>query len=216
MTSAQCLQEALIANHLNVALDVQQKMLAFIEQMQKWNSVFNLTAIRDFEKAIWLHLVDSLSIHSYLHGQRIIDVGSGAGLPGIPLALLCPDKQFVLLDSNSKKTRFLQQMVYELGLSNVLVTHERVENYRPSMSFDSIMTRAFATLAVMLEKTAHLASNHGQFLAMKGAYPSEELAALPADFKVRYVERLNLVGLSVERHLVCIERSFDEKNSRDR
>lgn len=200
-------QQALLKNKLTIPNETQQKMLFFVELILKWNTVFNLTAIRDFEQAIYLHLIDSLVIHSYLHGERIIDVGSGAGLPGIPLALLCPEKQFVILDSNGKKTRFIQQAIIELNLTNATVIHSRVETYQPEQGFDSIITRAFATLAVMLKQTTHLLTPHGQFLAMKGIYPTAELAELPADFTVHAVHHLKIQGIAAERHLVCIGRS---------
>jgi len=216
MNNIQILNEALNKNNLHISNEIQQKMILFVDLILKWNKVFNLTAIRDIDQAIWLHLVDSLIIQSYLHGKKIIDVGSGAGLPGIPLALLFPEKQFVLLDSNGKKTRFIQQAIIELGLKNVSVIQSRVENFLPEVSFDSIITRAFATLDVMLEQTNHLLAPKGQFLAMKGIYPAAEIAALPAEFKILAVHRLNISGVSAERHLVCIERSLaGEKNSSD-
>jgi len=201
------LKNALADNNFQISNEIQQKMIFFLELMEKWNAVFNLTAIRDFEKSIWIHLIDSLMIQSYVRGDRVIDVGSGAGLPGIPLALIFPDKHFVLLDSNGKKTRFIQQAVVELGLNNIEVIQSRVENYRPEQRFDSIITRAFATLAVMLERTAHLLARQGQFLAMKGVYPAEEITSIPAGFNLIAAHRFEIKGLEAERHLICIERS---------
>lgn len=191
---------------LDLAPAIQDKLICYIELLTKWNKVFNLTAIRDPEDMVVLHILDSLAIVPYLHGHRIIDIGSGAGLPGIPLCLVSPDKEFVLLDSNSKKTRFLTQVVLELGIKNVTVEHARCEKFRPAHCFDSIMTRAFASLKEMLEMTEHLLSEQGQFLAMKGIYPEAEIKAIPAQFKLRAVHRLVVEGLEAERHLVCIGR----------
>lgn len=200
------LQKALLDNHIDIPSATAEKMLQYLHLIREWNRVFNLTSITDHQEMIMLHLIDSLSIAPFLHGNRIIDVGSGAGLPGIPLALISPDKIFTLLDSNNKKTRFLTQAILDLKLNHVDVQHKRVEEFHPEQKFDSILSRAFASLKVMLESTEHLLNEHGQFLAMKGVYPETELKDIPKRFKVLAVHKLNIKGLDAERHLVCMEK----------
>lgn len=178
---------------------------AYLELLQKWNRVFNLTSITEMAEMIPLHLLDSLSISPYLHGNRIIDVGTGAGLPGIPLAIVHPEKSFTLLDSNGKKTRFLMQAKAALHLNNVDIIHSRCEDFHPAEYFDSILSRAFASLREMVIATQHLLNPQGQFLAMKGVYPETEINELPPEFKVSAIHTLKIQGLSAERHLVCIE-----------
>jgi 16S rRNA (guanine527-N7)-methyltransferase len=185
---------------------VCQQLTQYLLLMQRWNAVFNLTAIDDFADMVHLHILDSLVISPYLQGSRIIDVGTGAGLPGIPLALTQTDKQFVLLDSNSKKTRFLTQVILDLKITNVEVVHARCEDFQPVPKFDSIVSRAFSSIAVMLEKTQHMLATNGQFLAMKGTYPASEIAAMPPDFAMLSAHKLELKDLAVERHLVCIQK----------
>jgi len=198
------LREMLRDNGHFFSEEQQDKFLAYLALLNQWNQVFNLTAIRDAKESVLLHILDSLSIRDYLHGNRILDVGSGAGLPGIPLAIALPEKQFVLLDSNHKKTRFLRQVMYELQLKNVDVVHTRCEDFRPEKLFDSILSRAFASIKVMLEITQHLVLPHGQFLAMKGVYPQAELTDIPPKFKLLTVHKLEIKGLAAERHLVVV------------
>jgi 16S rRNA (guanine527-N7)-methyltransferase len=151
-----------------------------------------------------LHLLDSLAITPFVKKQgRYIDVGTGAGLPGIPLAICYPDAHFSLLDSNSKKTRFLTQACHELGLSNTSVIHSRVEEYRPQQLFDFVLSRAYASLKDMLDSAHHLCAEKGQFLAMKGIFPKDELEALPDHYFIKS-QRLKLPFLSAERHIICI------------
>ncbi|BBL72960.1 16S rRNA (guanine(527)-N(7))-methyltransferase RsmG [Methylomagnum ishizawai] len=178
------------------------RMLAFLDLMRKWNRTYNLTAIRDLNTAVDLHLLDSLTAAPYLHGASVLDVGTGAGLPGIPLAILCPDKAFALLDSNAKKTRFVQQAVIELGLKNVDVITARVEQYRPERGFDTVLARAFASLAEIVAATARLLAPGGRILAQKGVWPQQEIETLKGR-GVR-VHKLAIPGLDVERHLVEI------------
>ncbi|OAI48760.1 hypothetical protein AYO45_04250 [Gammaproteobacteria bacterium SCGC AG-212-F23] len=179
----------------------------YLKLLQQWNRVHNLTAITDPEQMVILHILDSLAISPYLYGQRLLDVGTGAGLPGIPLAIKHPEKEFTLLDSNSKKTRFLTQVKHELQIKNINIIHSRVEDFHPDKNFDSILSRAFSSLEVMLQTTQHLLAAGGQFLAMKGIYPEEELKAIPETFKVTAVHTLTIQGLDAKRCLVCIERS---------
>ena len=152
------LAKALSTNAYQLSADKQNKLSAYLQLMERWNKVFNLTAIRDPFDMVWLHIVDSLSIGPYLHGTKIIDVGTGAGLPGIPLALTHTDKQFALLDSNSKKTRFLVQVCADLDIKNIEVVHARCEDFQSPTGFDSIVSRAFSSIAVMLATTQHLRS----------------------------------------------------------
>ncbi len=153
------------------------------------------------------HLLDSLSVLPHLPAGRVIDVGTGPGLPGIPLAIALPDQQFVLLDSNGKKTRFLVQALGALGLDNVEVVNERVENYRPSLKFDVIISRAFSSIADMLQASEHLLGKNGRFLAMKGKYPKSELEQLPAGFQLLAAIPLAIKGLEGERHLLMLGRT---------
>jgi len=210
------LHESLVANNHLAALEIEEKLAAYLELLNKWNRVYNLTAIRDLRESVLLHILDSLAIRQYLHGNYIIDVGTGAGLPGIPLALICPDKQFVLLDSNSKKTRFLSQVMYELELRNVQVVHSRCEDFSAQKKFDSILSRAFASIQVMLESTQHLLAEQGQFLAMKGVYPVAEIKAIPQSFQVIAVHKLSIKRLDAERHLACVTKGVTiGQNHRD-
>lgn len=180
----------------------RERLLGFLILMQKWNRVFNLTAIRDLRTAVDLHLLDSLTLRPYLHGRRILDVGTGAGLPGIPLAILEPDREFVLLDSNAKKTRFVQQAVIELGLKNVDVVTSRVEQYRPQRGFDTVVARAFASLSEIWSVTARFLLPRGRILAQKGQRPGEELEGLEG--RAVQIHRLTIPDLDAERHLIEI------------
>ena len=179
-------------------------LLAYVALLAKWNRAYNLTAVREPREMVSRHLLDSLAVAPHLSGTRLVDVGSGAGLPGIPLALACPERTVVLLDSNGKKTRFMTQAAAELGLGNVSVVHSRVEAYAPEPRFDLVISRAFASLADMLRTTAHLVTAQGRFLAMKGAYPAAELEALPEGFVLEEAIRLRVPGLDAERHLIAL------------
>ena len=182
----------------------RQRLLAFVRLLAKWNAAYNLTAVRDPEEMITRHLLDSLVLLPYLQGPRVLDIGTGPGLPGIPLAIARPDCFFTLLDANAKKTRFVTQALGELGLKNVEVVQTRVENYRPVEKFDTLVARAFSSIADMLNNAQHLCAPGGRFLAMKGVYPEEELAAIPADYVVNEVVALKVPGLDAARHLAII------------
>ena len=200
------------AVQLGVSLDgaALDRLMAYVALLVKWNRAYNLTAVRDPAEMIEKHLLDSLSITGYLHGERICDVGTGAGLPGVPLAIACPERHFTLLDSNGKKTRFLVQAAAELQLRNLDVVHARAEQYRPPAPCDTVVTRAFATLADMLAASGHLLAADGRFLAMKGAFPRDELAAVPPGFRVQDVVELHVPGLEGARHLVRIAPAGEE------
>ncbi len=191
---------------LGLALDTaqQERLLAYLALLVKWNKAYNLTAIRDPLEMVTKHLLDSLAVLPHLHGARVLDVGSGAGLPGIPLAIADPQREYTLLDSNGKKTRFLLQAKGELGLSNLSVVHSRLEQYRPGQLFDTVTARAFASLADMTAGAASLLAPGGALLAMKGEYPQQELDALPPGFAVREIIALTVPGLEAQRHLVRI------------
>lgn len=188
---------------LNLPTDDEKvaKLLAFIALIEKWNKAYNLTAIRRRDEMVKLHLLDSVAILPYLEGKRMIDVGTGAGLPSIPLSIFCPDIEFQLLDSNAKKTRFVQQAILELKLPNVKVTHSRVEDFEPEQPFDTVLTRAFASLPEIIELTQHLISGNGTLLCMKGQTPEEELAAVNAQATLISI---NVPHIEAERCLVKI------------
>jgi len=200
------LQNALTKNNFIVTPGIQRAFLQYLHLMQRWNQVYNLTTILNTEEMIMLHIIDSLSIGPYLQGNRIIDVGTGAGLPGIPLALMHPEKHITLLDSNNKKIHFLTQVLIDLKIKNIEIISSRCENFHPEQRFDSILSRAFASLKVMLQTTQHLLKKHGQFLAMKGSYPTQELLDIPQGFKVHAIHPLQLHGSHAERHLICLEK----------
>ncbi len=178
-------------------------LLAFIKLIEKWNKAYNLTAVRDPLQMVDLHLLDSLAILPHLPGGRIADIGTGAGIPGIPLAICRPDCRFTLVDSNSKKTRFVRQAVLELKLSNVEVVHSRVEQLTPTTPFDAVLTRAFASLPDIVHLTGHLLAEQGVLLAMKGQTPSDELVGIAGLFQVI---PLHVPGIDAERCLIRIER----------
>jgi 16S rRNA (guanine527-N7)-methyltransferase len=201
VSGATCLGLSLTASQTN-------KLLDYLFLIQKWNRAYNLTAIREPEEMLNLHLLDSLSICSLVsqraQGNRLLDVGTGAGLPGVVLAILNPDFQIALLDTNGKKCRFLNQVRIELGLKNIEVIHERVEKYQPQTHFDVILSRAFATLKDMTDNAVHLLTDGGRFLAMKGRYPQQELDELDQQFSFEKAYPLQIPGLEVERFLIEI------------
>ena len=189
---------------LSLTPDKIDALLSYVALLDRWNKTYNLTAIRDRERIITHHLLDSLAITNFVEGPRVLDMGTGPGLPGIPLAIVLPETNFVLLDSNGKKTRFLVQAKSELGLSNVEVVHGRVEDYRPNDPFNTITARAFAALADMLDWSRHLCHANGRYLLMKGRLSQEEIGAIPEDFSVIDTRPLLVPGVEGERHLVII------------
>ncbi len=187
---------------LDIPDQTQSALLAYIALMQKWNKAYNLTAIRDPDQMVIRHILDSLSILPYIDRFPVLDVGTGAGLPGIPLALCRPDEKFVLLDSNGKKTRFLTQVKIELGIENIEVIHSRVEDYRPGTGFEIITCRAFAALNTILERTQHLLTSTTRIMAMKG---KEEIPDLPDGFVQIDSHELEVAWLDEERRLLEIK-----------
>lgn len=189
---------------LRLAVDAVQleQLERYLTLLSKWNRAYNLTAVRDEEQMVTRHLLDSLAIAGHLWGRRLIDVGTGAGLPGVPMAILFPEREFHLLDSNGKKTRFLFQVKTALGLDNMTVHQARVETFCPDILFDSVLSRAFAGLQDMVRDCRHLLHSDGRFLAMKGAYPRAELSAVSRDCTVLAVYPLAVPGLNEQRHLV--------------
>lgn len=188
--------------HLDPA--TQLSLLNYVALMQKWNKVYNLTAVRDPQKMVTQHLLDSLAVLPHIAGRRVVDVGTGPGLPGIPLALANPALEVTLLDSNHKKTSFLRQACLELGLNNTTVVCERVEAWRPVEKYDVVISRAFSDLAEFASLALPLCNYTGLMLAMKGIYPHEELTRLPATVALQGVEPLKVPGLDAERHLVLL------------
>jgi 16S rRNA (guanine527-N7)-methyltransferase len=182
-----------------------EQLLKFIKLIEKWNKAYNLTAVRDLQEMVGVHLLDSLAILPYIKASTIADIGTGAGLPGIPLAIALPDCQFTLVDSNSKKTRFVQQAVLELQLKNVEVVHSRVELLKPKNLFSTVISRAFASMPDILALTQHLQADDGILLAMKGQVPAQELAELSETYRVIPVL---VPGIDAERCLIELERSL--------
>jgi 16S rRNA (guanine527-N7)-methyltransferase len=204
MNLANRLNEA--ARALGVSLDAGQetRLLNYLALIGKWNRTFNLTAIHEPERMLTHHLLDSLSILPRVTSGPLLDVGSGAGLPGIPIAIACPDLQVTLLDASQKRCGFMQQVAIELKLNNISVVHARAEAYRPEMPYPQIVSRAFSDLNEFVEVTQHLLADGGEWLAMKGLFPDEEIAQLVAA-RVKRDEKLRVPGLDAERHLIIME-----------
>ncbi len=201
------LRKGIVALPLRLGAPELGKLLDFLSLLTKWNRVYNLTAVRDPRAGVSINLLDCLAITPYITGLRVLDVGSGAGLPGIPLAIARPESELVLLESNHKKAAFLRQVVGELQLKNASVVCERAETWRPTRDFDCIVSRALAELPDFVGLTKHLLAPGGTFAAMKGVYPREEISRLPGEFRVRHVVRVAVPDLDAQRHLILIERA---------
>lgn len=204
MSSQALLAQGCAQLELNIAPEQQQKLLRYLELLHKWNKVYNLTAIRDPQQMVSHHLLDSLAVLPHLWPGRWLDVGSGAGLPGLVLAIMRPQWTFTVLDSNSKKTGFMQQAVIDLDLKNVSVCSARVEGWQPPEKFDGIISRAFAETAEFIALTRHLLAAQGRWVAMKGE-PEPELAQLAEDIKVEQIIKLQVPGLNAARCLVLLK-----------
>jgi len=185
----------------------RSRLRAFLGLLGKWNRAYNLTAVRDPAEMVARQLLDSLAILPFVRAPEVLDVGAGGGLPGVPLAIVLPHTRFTLLDSNSKKTRFLTQCVLELGLDNVEVVHSRAEAFRPPSPFTQITSRAFTSLASLVDWCGHMLAGEGQFLAMKGQFPDDEVLALPGGWRVSSHHPLQVPGVTGERHLLVVERA---------
>ncbi|MBX3675941.1 MAG: 16S rRNA (guanine(527)-N(7))-methyltransferase RsmG [Rhodocyclaceae bacterium] len=207
MTPAVRLARGLAALEVDVSPQAQEKLLAFAVLLGKWNKVYNLTALREEEQVISHHLLDSLAVLPHLGAaRRLADIGSGGGLPGIPLAIARPDMHVALVESNQKKSAFQQQARIELGLDNVSVQCERVEGWQPEEKCDVVISRAFSDLAEFVRLSGHLLAAGGALLAMKGVHPYEEIAQLPAGWRVAEVMPLQVPGVEGARHLVRVVR----------
>ena len=194
----------------NISLSDQQKqqLLALVGLLHKWNKAYNLTSVREPEAMLVRHILDSIVVAPYLNGSRFIDVGTGPGLPGLPLAIVQPDKQFVLLDSLGRRIRFIRQVIMELGLKNVVAVQTRVEEFHDETGFDGVLIRAFASLYDMLSWCRHLPAPQGVFLALKGLYPQDELESLLSGFELVSAHRLDVPQLDAERHLIIVKKQL--------
>lgn len=196
-----------LLDEAGISLTDHQKTLlvAYVDMLHKWNKAYNLTSVRDPAEIVVRHILDSIVVAPYLQGQRFIDVGTGPGLPGIPLAIVLPDAHFTLLDSLGKRVRFLRQVQHELRLENITPVQSRVEAYPSEPPFDGVISRAFASLNDMVSWCHHLPGEKGRFYALKGQLPEDEIASLPDEFSVEFVEKLRVPQLEGERHLVIIK-----------
>ena len=210
----QMLADGLEELGVDLSFEQQRQLLDYLDLLLKWNRVYNLTAISDHQSGVVRHLLDSLAIAPRISGERLLDVGSGGGLPGIPLAIAYPQKSFTLLDSNSKKTRFLVQVKGELGLDNLNVVHSRIEEFRAERPFDTILSRAFASLKDITTLTGRLLGEGGRIMAMKGQLTANELADIPLGYRVEKTIELAVPGLQQEqRHLLIIRRDNPDQDT---
>lgn len=199
------LKQALDTNRITLDEQHIEKLDMYLQQLNRWNKTYNLTAITDPTEQVYKHIIDSLSVREFISGDTIADVGTGAGLPGIPLAIIFPEKQFTLIDSSQKRIIFIQQALIKLGITNVTPLHKRIEDIVLEPGFDTIISRAFSSIDDFVTKTQRLLSENGRLLAMKGVYPADEITKIPQDFIVENVRRLPIIGLDAERHVVVIK-----------
>ncbi|EGU35816.1 16S rRNA methyltransferase GidB [Vibrio ichthyoenteri ATCC 700023] len=200
--------DALIATtDLSVTETQRDQLVGYVEMLNKWNKAYNLTSVRNPEEMLVKHILDSIVVSTHLEGDRFIDVGTGPGLPGIPLSIMCPEKEFHLLDSLGKRIRFIKQVIHELKIENVTPIQSRVEEYLPEEKFDGVLSRAFASMLDMVEWCHHLPKDHtGRFLALKGQLSQDEISELPEWCYVTDVKALQVPQLEGERHLVILSR----------
>ncbi|HDI3195659.1 16S rRNA (guanine(527)-N(7))-methyltransferase RsmG [Vibrio cholerae] len=200
--------DALISKtSLAVTEQQREQLVGYVQLLDKWNKAYNLTSVRDPMEMLVKHILDSLVVSPHLVGERFIDVGTGPGLPGIPLAVMHPDKEFVLLDSLGKRIRFLKQVIHDLKINNVLPVQSRVEEFDPESGFDGVLSRAFASMTDMVNWCQHLPKpNAGVFLALKGVRPDDEITLLPEWCSVTDIKALQVPELEGERHLVILSR----------
>jgi len=211
----QRLQQGIADLSLSVDSQTQAKLIQYIELIAKWNKSFNLTAIRNIDDMLTWHLLDSLAVVPYIKAQRILDVGAGAGLPGIVLALCYPQKEFVLIDTNGKKTRFMTQAKIELGLTNVEIVHARVDEYQPLKAFDAIISRAFASISDILGYVDHLVTDDNTMVLAMKADGEEELSQMPvsgkSSWQIQQIHELAIPGLAAKRQLIAINKLANVK-----
>jgi len=191
---------------LAVSEEQQQQLIRYVLMMHKWNKAYNLTSVREPRQMVIKHIVDSIVVAPFLDKTHYIDVGTGPGLPGIPLAIMCPDKRFILLDSLGKRVRFMKQVAYELKIDNIQPVQSRVEDFIPDVQIDGVLSRAFASLKDMLHWCQHLVDSHGVFVALKGQLPTEELDELPLGYALLETIKLDVPGLEGQRHIVKIKK----------
>jgi 16S rRNA (guanine527-N7)-methyltransferase len=192
---------------IDLTSDRTEMLLRLVDELESSNAQFNLTAIRDRPGMLRKHVLDSLTLQPYLRGERLADVGTGPGFPGLALAIVNPERRFTLIEATGKKARFVQQTAERIGCSNAKIVHSRAETYRPSELFDTVMARALSSLADFVAYAGHLCGAGGRMLAMKGKRPDEEMSALPKSFRVLAVHTLKVPGLADERHLVELIRA---------
>jgi 16S rRNA (guanine527-N7)-methyltransferase len=183
------------------------RLLKLLDELARWSRTYNLTAITRRDEMITHHLLDSLSVQSALHGTTVADVGTGAGFPGLPLAVVEPERRFTLIDSNNKKVRFVSHAAHLLGLSNVTAVHSRSESFKAVKAFDTVIARAFAALPALLTLVAPLCGPQTRVLAMKGKRPDDEIAGVSSEWRILEVRPLTVPGLNAERHLVIVQRA---------
>lgn len=198
------LEDGLVELGLEELLDGEDLFMEYVTELMNWNRIYNLTSVRKPADIVTRHILDSLTILPYLNGKRILDIGTGAGLPGIPLAIACPGREFVLLDSSSKKLRFVQQTLGILGLDNVTLENSRAEDFRPEEMFDTIICRAFSDLPDFYRYAEPVCDADGRMLAMKGVYPMTEIECLEDKTVLDDVIALKVPGLDAQRHLVSM------------
>jgi len=204
--------KALLSNgvdEIGIEIDDVRKraLLGYMSLLKRWNRVYNLSTIKSDKDFVTRHLLDSLTVVPYLQGRKIIDIGSGAGLPGIPIALACQDIEVTLLDSNAKRCRFLRQVQAQLKLQNVRIVQQRAEEFQPTEKFDSLLSRAFSSLSSFVESSGHLLADNGSLLAMKGQWPGDESAIVTSGYIIEDVINLNVPGLPEQRHLVICKKT---------
>jgi len=207
MSAASALAEGLAALGLSLDAQAQQRLLAYLALVEKWNRVYNLTAVRDTDRMVPQHLLDSLAVAPHLRGESLLDVGSGAGLPGLPLAVARPAMTVTLIEASHKKSAFLKQAAIELALPNLEVVNARVEAWEAPRAYDVVISRAFSDLAEFAALAGRHVAPGGVLAAMKGVYPYEELAQLPSPYRMTAAVPLQVPGLAAERHLVLMERA---------
>jgi 16S rRNA (guanine527-N7)-methyltransferase len=203
------IQQGCTALQVDVTETAAEKLAGFIGLLEKWNRVYNLTAVRDPRAMVARHVLDSLVVLPFLSPGNLLDVGTGAGLPGLPIAVARPELPVTLLDANAKKLRFVRQAVFELGLDNVEVVQSRMQEYQPARSFDMVISRAVANLSELHRQTARLVRPGGRILFMKGSLPAQEIQELESGRETLHIERLTIPGLKAERHLLWMEKTLE-------